>query len=377
MGLTILALPDDELRRAAARALNVYYAEAYAETRDRLEPVAVIPMFTPEEALEELDFAVGRLGLRAIVTSGVIPRSTDRDGSPRRWIDTLGHGSPYDYDPVWRRCVELGVVPTFHGIGYGWGSRWSATNYVYNHIGNFAAAQEAVCRSLFLGGVPRRFPELRFAFLEGGVGWACQLLGDLLGHFEKRNREAVERYDPRRFDLEAAGALLDEFARGRIADRAKRYLEGAAAMKAAPAPSAPRSTDDFADSLVSSPDEILDVFARQFYFGCESDDPMNALASDGRLLPRGARVNAVFGSDVGHWDVPDMRDVLPEAFELVEHGHLDAGAFRDFTFGHVVRMQTAMNPGFFDGTAVAEAARRLTRESADAPRASGERSPSS
>jgi hypothetical protein len=72
-----------------------------------------------------------------------------------------------------------------------------------------------------------------------------------------------------------------------------------------------------------------------------------------------------------------MRDVLPEAFELVEHGHLDAGAFRDFTFGHVVRMQTAMNPGFFDGTAVAEAARRLTRESADAPRASGERSPSS
>src|SRR5262249_48086552 len=66
MGLTILALPDDELRRAAARALNTYYAEAYAGTRDRLEPVAVIPLFTPEEALEELDHAVGRLGLRAI-----------------------------------------------------------------------------------------------------------------------------------------------------------------------------------------------------------------------------------------------------------------------------------------------------------------------
>jgi hypothetical protein len=24
----------------------------------------------------------------------------------------------------------------------------------------------------------RRFPELRFAFLEGGVGWASQLFGD-------------------------------------------------------------------------------------------------------------------------------------------------------------------------------------------------------
>ena len=24
----------------------------------------------------------------------------------------------------------------------------------------------------------RRFPELRFAFLEGGIGWASQLFGD-------------------------------------------------------------------------------------------------------------------------------------------------------------------------------------------------------
>ena len=364
MGLTILALPDDELRRAAARALNVYYAEAYADTRDRLEPVAVIPTFTPEEALEELDFAVGRLGLRAIVMSGVIPRSVGHDGSPRQWIDTLGHGSLHDYDPFWRRCVELGVVPSFHGIGYGWGSRWSTTNYVYNHIGNFAAAQEAVCRSLFLGGVPRRFPELRFCFLEGGVGWGCQLLGDLIGHFEKRNGEAVRSYDPSRFDLAAAGELLDEFARGRIADRAKRYLEGAAAMKAATAAPDGPGTDDFAESRVTAPEQIVEVFARQFHFGCESDDPMNALAWDRRLVPGGARLNAVFGSDVGHWDVPDMRGVLPEAFELVERGQLDAEAFRDFTFGNVVRMFTAMRPDFFEGTAVAEAARRAATPAA-------------
>jgi hypothetical protein len=357
VGLTILALPDDEVRRAAARALNVYYAEAYADTRDRLEPVAVVPMFTPEEALEELDFAVGHLGLRAIVSSGVIPRTSDCDGSPRQWIDTLGHGSRYDYDPVWARCVELGVVPAFHGIGYPWGSRHSATNYVYNHIGNFAAAQEAVCRSLFLGGVPRRFPGLRFAFLEGGVAWGCQLLGDLIGHFEKRNREAVRLFDPRRFDLEAARALLDEFARGRIADRAKPYLEGAAAMKAAPASADPRVYDDFADSLVTKPEEIVEVFERSFHFGCESDDPMNALAFDRRLVPRGAKLNAMFGSDIGHWDVPDMRAVLPEAFELVDRGRLDAEAFREFTFGNVVRMFTAMNPDFFERTTVASAVR--------------------
>ena len=29
-----------------------------------------------------------------------------------KWVDTLAHDSLYDYDPLWRRCVELGVTPT-------------------------------------------------------------------------------------------------------------------------------------------------------------------------------------------------------------------------------------------------------------------------
>lgn len=43
-----------------------------------------------------------------------------------------------------------------------------------------AAANEAVAKALFMGGVTRRFPDLKFSFLEGGVGWACQLLSDLV-----------------------------------------------------------------------------------------------------------------------------------------------------------------------------------------------------
>ena len=37
----------------------------------------------------------------------------------------------------------------------------------------------------------------------------------------------------------------------------------------------------------------------------------------------GARLNALFSSDIGHFDVPDMTEVVPEAYELVEHGLLD------------------------------------------------------
>ena len=30
------------------------------------------------------------------------------------WYDVLGIDSDYDYDPVWQKCRELGIAPTFH-----------------------------------------------------------------------------------------------------------------------------------------------------------------------------------------------------------------------------------------------------------------------
>ncbi len=354
-GLTVTALPSEELRGALARALNRYYAEAYAGYRDRLEPVAVIPTFTPEEALTELDHAVGTLGLKAVVMSGVIPRTMRPDGSVASWIDTLGHDSLHDYGPLWARCVELGVVPTFHGLGYGWGSRVSNKNYVYNHLGNFAAAQEAVCRSLIMGGAPRRYPQLRLSFLEGGVTWAVQLFADLLGHYDKRNRNAVQVFDPARFDLEEALNLFDGYATGPLRGYRDRLDQGARPFS--DAGTALYGIDDFAESGIQGLDDIVNIFTRQLAFGCEADDPTNALAFDRKLLPNGTRLNAMFASDIGHWDVPDMRRVLPEAWQLVENGQLNEEDFADFAFGNVVRMLAALNPRFFDGTAVADAVR--------------------
>ena len=59
-----------------------------------------------------------------------------------------------------------------------------------------------------------------------------------------------------------------------------------------------------------------------------------------------------------------MREVLSEAWELVEHGHLTEDDFSDFACGNVVRMLTAMNPRFFDDTAVADAVRPFERPTA-------------
>src|SRR5262249_50594969 len=150
-GLYAWAPGAQELRAVLARAFNRYSAEVFAGLRDRLEPVAVIPMTDPAEALPELDHSVLELGLKAVVLTHVVPpRFPGADpASAGRWVDTIGHDSIHDYGPVWARCAELGVSPTFHSAGQGWGSRTSTTNYVYNHIGSFAAAGEAGARSLF------------------------------------------------------------------------------------------------------------------------------------------------------------------------------------------------------------------------------------
>jgi len=356
-GLTAIHVTDEELRRAMSRAFNIYLAETYAPYADRMLPVACIPTFTPAEAVEELRFAVGELGLRATMLGGVVPRPRG-DGSGAVWMDGLGHGSELDYTPLWDACVELGVSPTFHSSGMGWGSRTSPTNYVFNHIGNFAAAGELTARSLFFGGVPMRYPQLRFAFLEGGTAWACNLYSDIIGHWEKRNVDAIGQYDPAALDRDRLASLFDDYAEGRVRERLERLSTGLHML------SEPIVGDDvvdeFAESLVRSADDIRRVFTEQYFFGCEADDPMAAVAFNTSLNPLGARLPAIFASDIGHWDVPDFSGVLSEAWELVEHGHLDLDGFRAFTFDNPVALWAGTNPHVFDGTVIADAVRAVS-----------------
>jgi hypothetical protein len=61
----------------------------------------------------------------------------------------------------------------------------------------------------------------------------------------------------------------------------------------------------------------------------------------------------MFSSDIGHWDVHDPAEVVPECYELLDGGILTPEQLRAFTFGNAVRLYTRTNPGFFEGTAIA------------------------
>jgi predicted TIM-barrel fold metal-dependent hydrolase len=357
-------LDDEEARRAACRATNLYFARYFGEYHDRIAPVAVVPMHTPAEAIAELEYAARELKLKAAMMPSYVRRpipvvAGEHSKASRfaNWIDTFAIDSEYDYDPVWAKCVELGIVPTFHSLSMGIGFRTSPSNYMYNHIGHFAASGEALCKALFMGGVTRRFPALKFAFLEGGVGWAAGLYADMVGHWEKRNAKQVQRYNPARIDKELFLGLCQRYGGS--------LVEGRLNTRSFTLPNADPSSDlatrdDWSRCGIERAEDIRDLFVEHFYFGCEADDTMNATAFDTRRNPFGARLGAIFSSDIGHWDVPDMREVSHEAWELVEHGVITEDDFRRFVFENPARMWLGMNPDFFKGTVVEDQVRKLT-----------------
>ena len=70
VGLALNGIAQDDLRRAAARAYNMMTADMFAPYAARFAPVAIIPVHTPDEAIEELDYAVGKLAYQAIMLKG-------------------------------------------------------------------------------------------------------------------------------------------------------------------------------------------------------------------------------------------------------------------------------------------------------------------
>ena len=374
LGFYLPSEPDDEVRPAVCRAYNAMVADIFGAHADRIAPAACIPTNTPEEAIKELEYAVDELGLKVAMIASLVHRPVAAAAGSEAsafasWLDSLGLDSEYDYDPFWSRCVELGIAPTAHTFAMGTGTRRSTTNYMYNQIGHFAEAGQAFAKALFFGGVTRRFPDLNFGILEGGVGWACDLLASLVSCWEKRNGAAVTLFDPSAIDRAALGNLFDRYGGDRFKGRlegspgAARASLGYAAWSIDPTIMEGQASDadlalldDFAAAGITRAEDILDRFAKPFYFGCEADDPMTSMAFSEKALPFGTKLKPVLGSDIGHWDVPDMKEVLKEAHELVGKDLISEDDFREFTFMNPVKLHGGMNPNFFEGTVVEDAA---------------------
>jgi len=351
-----------EERAIACHAYNEYVADGFQEYADRMTAVAAVPMDTPEDALRELDHAHA-LGLKvAMIPSFIqrpVPRTAETHPDMSRadtWLDTYGIDSAYDYDPVWRKCLDLGFAVASHSGGMGFDDRKSISNYMYNHMGHFAAAGEVLAKSLLMGGVTARFPKLRVALLEGGVQNGVRLYADLFSRWQKRNPQSLQNLDPANLDLQEAHRLFEEYASPAVADKLDELTP---TLQLGPQAVLPQHLDDFAAMDVASEQDLRDRFIPNFYYGCEADDPLSSIAFDRRINPLGEQVRAIMSFDLGHWDVTNMDHAAAEAYEQVEDGLFSGEDFYKFGFENSVHLYADNNPDFFKGTAVEDEAAKV------------------
>ena len=134
-----------------ARSLNELTAEAIEGRADRFRAMAAVPLQAPEQAAEELRYALDELGMVAVeVATSVVDRELD-DAS---------------LDPFWRAAEELDALVLVHPYA-SIGSERLSRYFLNNIVGN--PAEETVAAAhLIYGGVLERHPRLRVCLTHGG-----------------------------------------------------------------------------------------------------------------------------------------------------------------------------------------------------------------
>ncbi len=209
----------------------------------------------------------------------------------------------------------------------------------------------------------RRFPDLRVGFLEGGAGWGAHAVrgsGGALGEAQRQGGAATTT--PSRSTRSCCTALYQQYGGEEVAAPARRHprCPAAAALgvsnNSRRQPQDPGALDDFARAGIEKIEDIRDRYVPNFYFGSEADDPTVAYAFNTKVNPLGAQLNAFWASDSGHWDVPDLTEVLADTWSLVERGApARRRNFRDLVFTHPYNFFAGKNPGFFADRGRAEA----------------------
>jgi predicted TIM-barrel fold metal-dependent hydrolase len=179
MALMWLATDKLELAAVCARAQNDILAELARPFPDRLKPVISLPLVQPtpdcvKACVTELNRATSDLGLRAVFLLPSVRKAN---------LD-----EPVFF-PLYEEIQRLGLP-----IGIHWGShthlpgvqdRFRPEQFVLGHAIGFPCEAMIALGSIVCGGLLDRFPDLRWAILESGIGWVPYFMERLDEHYER------------------------------------------------------------------------------------------------------------------------------------------------------------------------------------------------
>jgi uncharacterized protein len=171
LGLATGLIRDRDWAVALARAYDDWLTDRFLRASPRLQGMALLPVQDPPAAAAELRRAVGTLGM----VGGVLPAT-----GPAR---PLGHP---DYDCIYAAAQDLDCPLAVHGGPSAGLGLDDLDRFAQVHTLSHPFAQMKQLTSIVMGGVLDRFPRLRVAFLEAGVGWVPYLAERMDRAFEVR-----------------------------------------------------------------------------------------------------------------------------------------------------------------------------------------------
>ncbi|MFA7322773.1 MAG: amidohydrolase family protein, partial [Candidatus Nanopelagicales bacterium] len=169
-GTHLANMPDKQLALAAIQAYNDFLMdELVGSYPGRFIPMGIIPFFDIEESVKEIH----RLAKKGCV-SITMPETPYGIGQPDF---ATGH-----WDPVFKALVDTNMVASMH-IGGGFGLIQRPPSALVDDIVIIAALVSTIAATdILTSGVIKRFPDIKFAMSEGGLGWIPFLLDRMDRH---------------------------------------------------------------------------------------------------------------------------------------------------------------------------------------------------
>jgi predicted TIM-barrel fold metal-dependent hydrolase len=220
-GLAMFATQDPEFGAAQCRVWNDWAWETYGPYNDFMSPMAAIMTADLKLAVEEIE-RVAKLGFRGF-TLPCKPIWGAHDARHPNYNLAL-------YDPMWAVIQDLDLPITFH-VSTGRDPRAARNDggAVINYVSHSLSPTIEPVANLCASGVLERFPKLRFAGIECGIGWvpwalnamdeayrkhhlwANPKLKKLPSEYFRSNGAATFQEDPAGLDLAVKWNLVDNF----------------------------------------------------------------------------------------------------------------------------------------------------------------------
>jgi predicted TIM-barrel fold metal-dependent hydrolase len=186
-GLIIWATPDPKFAMAMCRAWNRWAREAYGGYEQRILPMAAIGPADREGTLAEIAWAA-KQGFRGL-TLPCKPYWGAYDA------EQPNYNLP-DFDWLWAAVCDVDLPVTFH-VSTGRDPRAARGHggAIINYVTHSLSPTMEPVANLCASGVLERFPQLRFATIEAGIGWVPWALEAMDEAYRKHHMWAFPKLD--------------------------------------------------------------------------------------------------------------------------------------------------------------------------------------